>query len=172
MRRVPEPDKEHETDALAATDPVMKGEGFRAGAAPAADTATTGADDPLGDPDELPKGVSEAHIGGYPGPFYTVRWDDRRLLYEARDQSADFEIVELEPTEGDFKNFWRSMNRIGVWDWAPRYAAEDVSDGTGWSVVLEHEGSRLESDGDNAFPLGFEAFLRAVSRLAGGRPFR
>jgi hypothetical protein len=96
------------------------------------------------------------------------------------------EELRLSPSAAQWRRFWRTVDELGVWSWAPRYEAAEplapsaaVRDGVHWSVTLEHRGRRAESSGDSAGPdaadldesAEFTAFLEALSRLLGGRAF-
>lgn len=99
---------------------------------------------------------------------------------------TDHEQVELTPSAAQWARFWRTVEELGVWQWAERYEpgerfepGEVVRDGVHWSVTLESGRRKVQSSGDGAGPDArdldessvFDAFLCAVSRLAGSRPF-
>jgi hypothetical protein len=83
------------------------------------------------------------------------------------------------PTPDSWRAFWAATERAGVRRWRAHYAAEDIVDGTGWSVRIAAGGRLVESSGNNAYPdrFGrehepfmtddFRVFLTAVSELVG-----
>jgi hypothetical protein len=121
----------------------------------------------------------KAFIGGFGGPSYGVRFEDSTLYYDAWDNGEQHEPVEVHPTEADWEAFWRTLDEVGAWDWKEEYETEGVMDGTGWSLEVEYNGRVLETGGSNAYPPDgkmnvskqFSRFLKAVSKLAGGRKY-
>ena len=63
------------------------------------------------------------------------------------------------------------LEMIDVWSWKEKYVKDGVCDGTQWSIELELHGKKLISSGDNAYPLRFKLFCKAIAKLAGGRAF-
>jgi hypothetical protein len=105
--------------------------------------------------------------------------DGRALAYEHL--GGPHHQARVRPTEGRWIEFWAELDRIGVWDWLPRYEAEDFStDGYGWQVSISKGGRMVEAGGYNAFPgadkteRGFSTdwsdFQLALRRLLGGLP--
>jgi hypothetical protein len=129
----------------------------------------------------------EIYHGGFSGPSYGAWWDGEQVVYESFDESySALEQTRLSPSAAQWEMFWRTVDQLRVWDWAPRYEPGErfeprgvVRDGVHWSVTLEHAGRRLESSGDGAGPgaieldesQGFIGLLGALSRLLGGRAF-
>ena len=115
----------------------------------------------------------EASIGGWPGPAYSARGAGATVTYEhlARYGEGEADQVTLEVTEEELVGFWAAVDAAGVWYWAPAYDDPNVLDGTHWAVTLEYAGRRVESQGSNTYPDGFEAVCAALSRLCDGRPF-
>jgi hypothetical protein len=129
----------------------------------------------------------EVYLGSFGGPSYGVWWDGSRLVYESFEPAYDeSQQVLLSPSRAQWERFWRSMNEIGVWQWAARYEPAErfeplgvVRDGTHWSVTLAWAGGKVESSGDTAGPNSrdldesrdFGRFCDAVSRLLGSREF-
>ena len=126
----------------------------------------------------------EISIGGYTGPSYTVRLLGKQLSY------GGFPPLEpsgkgpepppnLRPSPEEWRGFWKAMDQVDVWGWAPRYETPGVCDGTRWSVKMAVGDKRVCSSGDNAYPGGegpqpskmFRQFLAAVRRLLGGVEF-
>jgi hypothetical protein len=134
------------------------------------------------------------YIGGaiFP-PNYFVTLGGDTLTYRVR--SIDSETnkpVEssrtIKPSPEQWREFWRSMDDVGLWHWRPVYEDSRVADGTHWSVEAVHGGKSIRSRGRILFPgvetleaarklpegTGplFEKYLAAVEKLLGGLPFR
>ncbi len=118
--------------------------------------------------------VFRAQIGGFPGPFYEVSWDEALLKW------TDFEKLEtIRPEAIDWQRFWSELDKIKIWEWEQRYDNPHVLDGTSWSVHIEYQGKSLKSSGSNAYPDSkgaapgkvFKKFCRAVSNLVDGKDF-
>jgi hypothetical protein len=89
------------------------------------------------------------------------------------------DTVRIVPTADAWRKFSASADAAGVHRWQPRYMAEGVIDGSGWSLLIADDGRRVESQGSNAFPDRqgrehelemtdeFRAFLAALSELVG-----
>lgn len=72
----------------------------------------------------------------------------------------------LDPPPKRWAEFWLTLERIGVWRWAPRYegSATDVY----CCATLEYNGRRVETVGMNSgFPPNWKKFATAVATLAG-----
>jgi hypothetical protein len=119
--------------------------------------------------------------------FNGVGFEDGHLLYHPKDASDEGTALrsdgwlEVETTPETWRRFWRTLDDLGVWDWAERYEPPDgIRHGTVWQIGIERGERRIVSSGSNAYPGAsghdrtpeFERFCRAVSRLVGGRTFR
>jgi len=129
----------------------------------------------------------EVYLGSFNGLSYGVCWEGRALVYESFEPGYQRrQQLLLSPSHAQWRRFWRSMDQIGVWEWADRYEpgarfepGSVVRDGTHWSLTLAHADSAVESSGDNAGPdtrdldesRVFARFCEAVTRLVGGREF-
>jgi hypothetical protein len=129
----------------------------------------------------------EIFIGSSRGHSYGACWDRPVVIYESF--GPDFEgreQVELAPSRAQWERFWRTMDEIGIWQWAERYEqvspfepTELGSAAAQWSVALAHDGRQVCSSGSGAGPgsadleesAAFDALLEAVSRLLGSRNF-
>ncbi len=122
-------------------------------------------------------------IGGYMGPSYSVELWDGRLLYVRCEYGYRNESVEeITPTRKQWLRFRAELDSIGVARWRRTYRDLGILDGTGWGLEIAYEDVEMLSSGDNAYPesdplsdvpsAAFNRFLKAVSRLAGGRVFR
>jgi hypothetical protein len=129
----------------------------------------------------------EVYVGSFGGPSYGVWWEGSRLIYESfLSGYEERRQLVVSPSEAQWRRFWQTMDRIGVWTWGSRYEpsqrfepVEQVRDGTHWSLTLACGDRSVQSSGDSRGPGSadlddselFGAFTEAVSRLVGGRPF-
>lgn len=127
-----------------------------------------------GVPDEL-----TFSIGGFAvdSRVVEVRGDTVVLRRWRAGDAAD--SVRAVPTSDDWRGFWTVANRVGVGRWRGQYRAEDIVDGTGWSLRLVAGGRVITSTGSNAYPDWrgrehegqmtdeFRAFLAALGELVG-----
>jgi len=44
--------------------------------------------------------------------------------------------IRITPPAKSWKSFWKTCNRIGIWDWREHYEEPGVCDGTGWDVHI------------------------------------
>jgi len=82
-------------------------------------------------------------------------------------QGEVFRSDTLSPSVKQWTEFWREMDKLGVWEWETtlRSAKSAQTDGVAWSLKLAHDGQRVESRGYNAYPDTWPAFLLAIERL-------
>ncbi len=129
----------------------------------------------------------EVYLGSFNGRSYGVSWDGTTLVYESFEPGYQTrQQLLLSPSHAQWSRFWRSMDQLGVWEWAERYEpgarfepGSIVRDGTHWSLTLAHADRAVESSGDNAGPDGRDLdespvlarLFEAVARLVGGRDF-
>jgi hypothetical protein len=81
------------------------------------------------------------------------------------------------PSVAAWKRFWRSVEKLGVWSWDPKYDNFDILDGVAWELSLRYQGKAVRSEGTNAFPgivkdsgeytATYSEFLKALRTLAG-----
>lgn len=109
-------------------------------------------------------------IGGYFGASYSVELENVGVRYRASEQGQGRIDERFDPTDSEWRRFALALEQAGVWEWESDYY-EPATDGTSWSLEISWDGRTITSQGSNAFPASFEAFLAAVSRLAGARPF-
>ncbi|MER3421907.1 MAG: hypothetical protein C4293_00420 [Nitrospiraceae bacterium] len=115
-------------------------------------------------------------IGGFGGPNYGVRWARGKLRYRIDNNPCKLKI---EPSSAEWKKFWYSVGRCGLWNWEARYDNEEVCDGTRGEIDIQIGRRIVRSWGSNAYPGGdslqyspaFRQFLDAVQELLGGRRF-
>jgi len=79
--------------------------------------------------------------------------------------------VKLQPTDAQWKDFRRTLDKCAVWQWQKNYEA-NILDGWGWGLKIQYGDRQLDSGGFNNSPESFEEVLRAAERLAGGKSFR
>ena len=137
--------------------------------------------------------VLRLYIGGaiFP-PNYNVVLDGKTLTYWAQTlDSKTQKPVEasktITPSPERWREFWKSMDEVGLWRWRPRYEDPRLADGTHWSVEADHAGRSVRSQGHNLYPGQetlpgpgeiradsgplFEKYLAAVEKLLGGETF-
>lgn len=131
-----------------------------------------------GPPDELKYSVGGFGVGsagvelrGDTVVLVRMPWDSR--------PGARPDSIRTVPSPQAWRDFWAAAANAGVRRWRPRYRAEDVVDGSGWSLRLLASGSVVESTGSNAYPdrhgleheldvpEEFQAFEAAIEALAG-----
>jgi hypothetical protein len=126
--------------------------------------------------------------GGIFPPNYTVQLRGNSLLYQCHDidrkTNRPIEASKLiTPTATQWRQFWRSMDEVGLWKWRAEYPNPLVMDGCGWSLEVAVAGRSVESSGHNGYPSrggvqlnaaseDFEKYLKAVEALLGGEEFR
>ncbi len=133
------------------------------------------------------------YIGGaiFP-PNYFVTLNGETLTYrvqtydEAAKKSVETTQI-IQPTPDQWREFWKSMDEVGLWNWKPVYEDMRYADGTHWAVEAVHDGRSVKSRGrifypgqetplqpeesrQDAGPL-FEKYIAAVRKLIGDRPF-
>jgi hypothetical protein len=129
----------------------------------------------------------EIYIGSFADTSYGLWWDEDHLIYESfRPGYDDRTQVSVTPSRAQWARFWKTIDKIGVWDWRNHYDAgprfeppEQIRDGTHWSLTLSRSGRGVEAAGDSAAPdaadlddsRSFQLFVQAVSRLIGGHRF-
>lgn len=118
-------------------------------------------------------------IGGYPGPFYTLKLVEGKLIYNQTNIYTSEQAVSLEPSVEEWRAFETKLNQLKIWDWKAFYKCEDVLDGTSWAVDIRYSDKQITSEGSNAYPgseepagsADFRSFLSAVRGLIGGLEF-
>lgn len=117
----------------------------------------------------------DAFIGGFFGPSYAVRSvDGATAVWEGHESGQDGprNAAEVEVGPEGWEAFWEAVEASGAWDWRTDYEASGITDGTSWSVTLEHGGRRVVTSGSNAAPQGFAVLQRALESLVEGRRWR
>ena len=113
--------------------------------------------------------------GGWENP-QTVEWCDGILISRDLFDSSHSSATKVSPSNEDWRQFWRVVDNVKVWEWLPGYDNELVLDGVQWSLKLERHGQKIASNGSNAFPgfagpefpdtCDFAKFLDAIQILA------
>jgi hypothetical protein len=115
-------------------------------------------------------------IGGYMGSSHVVELVAGELRYRRAEHAYKFSAETTHsPSREQWDEFWRALDAIGVWHWAPTYVAAGIVDGTHWNLGLSHAGHVLRSGGSNAYPgdagcspaSAFGQFLAALRTLTG-----
>lgn len=123
-------------------------------------------------------------IGGYFANDYSLTYDGRRLVYTADEHRGPPTEKLIIATSQDWDAFRSEIDAIRIWNWQQAYDNSDICDGVQWEVRMQWGNRKCGIDGSNSYPNEdgtpsqateptetFSRFLRAVSRLAGGRAF-
>src|SRR5436190_21477839 len=78
--------------------------------------------------------------------------------------------VKITPTEDQWKDLRRSLDRCSAWRWKKDYNVL-MMDGWAWKLDLQYSDRRLESEGANNGPRSLDDVLSAFERLTGGKAF-
>jgi hypothetical protein len=145
---------------------------------------------------QLPLAVGRTELwltsGGLGPPRFSVKLEGDTLRYQAEvNDPSKNEVIktdqEIKPTPEQWREFWKSMDEVGLWTWRPNYREPMIFDGHHWGVMAVHGGRSIQSMGANLYPgqtpakTGSEArleispafvkYLAAVRKLIGDRPF-
>jgi hypothetical protein len=104
---------------------------------------------------------------------HRVYWNGRCLVWQRTSAAGDvLDEVELQPSEATWREFWRGLDQLGVWNWEAYYEPEyPTCGGTQWGVWIERGDRLLKSSGRDAWPPRFSDFLSAVRELMENLPF-
>ncbi|MDN7025263.1 hypothetical protein FGU65_10230 [Methanoculleus sp. FWC-SCC1] len=114
--------------------------------------------------------------GGAASPLYVKIHDGTLHCEQPSGDRFSGEVQTLAPDPGAWAAFCDALDRIGVRDWEPEYAApHGCSDVTYWYLRLETDGCVVASCGADAYPPGgsggptepFREFVAAVRRFIG-----
>jgi hypothetical protein len=105
--------------------------------------------------------------------YWRVQLLDDMLVYEHRAGGTVLERRETESSDREWRRFWVSIDRVGVWSWADGFRGAE--DGDRWLLQLARKDRRIQSSGMGAFPPVSDPspsndFLRlcaAMARLVG-----
>ena len=107
-------------------------------------------------------------IGGFSEDYEKIIWKNDKL-YHFFDRSfleEDFII----PSEKDWEDFWRTVDKLKVWSWNKEYNNDDILDGTQWELEIKREGRKKRRIfGSNAYPKPkgtFISFIKALNKLS------
>ena len=123
----------------------------------------------------------EARIGGYPGPYFAIVWDDDHLVWTARGVEFEEQRKVCRPRARSWARFWDLLDEVGAWSW-PQDCGALATDGTTWSIQITRGDQVLRSGGVNAWPGSagiedgetpeFRRVHQGLSKLVGRKPFR
>ena len=75
--------------------------------------------------------------------------------------------------EGEFEKLIIALKKAGVNKWKAKYVAENIKDGTQWSIVIKSSKLNCSIYGSNMYPDNFEKFKKYISKeLLGGSVFQ
>lgn len=117
-------------------------------------------------------------IGGFTGSSFSIENSENGLRYASFDYGYSLNSTEeIVPTVEEWQAFKRALDKIGVWEWEHEYPNPGICDGTSWCVKIRWGNMNVFSHGSNNYPgrdhnsSEFEAFLKAVRKLIGGKDF-
>lgn len=113
-----------------------------------------------------------AGIEGFRGPSYSVELKAGDIRYSAREPGSETTISTIRATPSQWCEFRRSLDDLGMWEWREAYSNPKVLDGTQWDLDIAYADHSLRTQGFNDYPKSFTAYLSAVEKLVGGKPFR
>ena len=81
------------------------------------------------------------------------------------------------PSARQWREFWESIEALGVWRWAPGFESAGPRRGAVWELDLRHGEREVRSSGRDAWPGAptaepspeFRRFLAALASLIDGR---
>ncbi|HEX6909190.1 MAG TPA: hypothetical protein VF142_02295 [Longimicrobium sp.] len=121
-------------------------------------------------------------IGGFAVDVREIELRGDTVVYRRTSWGGPGETVDsvrVVPTADAWRAFWEAADDAGVRRWRTRYLAEDVVDGSGWTLSLVADGLQLHSAGSNAYPdhrgreheleptPAFEGFVAGAGALIG-----
>lgn len=81
---------------------------------------------------------------------------------------------EITVSDKQWLSFRKRLDQANVWKWKSQYIDSDIADGTVWGMEIDFGDKHISSVGSNKYPRKeeFDAYLKAVSELLGGRDFK
>ena len=107
-------------------------------------------------------------IGGYFETTYHLKLKGKELLYgDAKCVLCD--TLELKPVSmpstRHWDDFWRTLDKLNVWEWKNKYIHTGVSSGTQWKINIILGDKQVKCQGNDAYPKDFGNFLKAACIL-------
>lgn len=105
-------------------------------------------------------------MGGYPGPFFTVRLNGPLLhctLKPRLEDAAETYSVAITGNEA-----WQELvGYLATRRWQALFENANILDGTHWSLHFTHkeEGIVIRSSGSNSYPPGYRKMLHLVNKV-------
>ncbi len=105
--------------------------------------------------------LAEGHI--------CIRLNNDKLIYSGIEEKI------IEPTEKDWINFRKYIEKIDIWSWEELYDIYAAEDEFSWELNLEYEDKSIISDGINMAPIievsdkkldGINELINAIEKLA------
>ncbi len=124
-----------------------------------------------------------AHSGGYFSQSNDVRLDGTTLVH-AVSAPGTFEPKQTSiiPAEARWREFRKSLDQLGLWQWPADYFKDGICDGTQWSLDIAYADRALKTYGSNSYPgadgqpvdhpdqsAAFQSYLAALQKLTGNR---
>lgn len=116
---------------------------------------------------------------------FSLKIEDGKTLIILLPYDFDFKFYpnkDIIPSEEEWKDFWKIVDQIGMWNWLEQYSPQynEVWDGYYWNLKIQLGNKKIESSGSNAYPgkqigeivdadmsSSFKMFLEAVEKLTG-----
>jgi hypothetical protein len=92
-------------------------------------------------------------IGGFWGGSYKIKYtSDGKLEYQIMVEGYHLKNSKiLSPSKKQWERFWTQMEKIDIWHWENDYESF-ADDGTQWHIVIDYDGKKIESSGNNRYP--------------------
>ncbi|MDP3065939.1 MAG: hypothetical protein Q8N08_04295 [Methanobacteriaceae archaeon] len=96
------------------------------------------------------------------GEGFNIKLKEETLFY--RPGTYHIHEEQIRPTDSHWKDFWREVEDLGLWDWDREYQL-CCWDGTGWKVKISYNEREIESMGQNHYPDTFLEFMESLEDL-------
>lgn len=111
-------------------------------------------------------------IGGQNGDSYSVEDIKKGILkYSKIDDRGRQSVKRIAYNDTALSAFEQALLNINANGWQAYYANTSTVDGTNWRIKIGTERLNIHSGGRNAYPDGFDEFLKATRDLLGGLSF-
>lgn len=71
----------------------------------------------------------------------------------------------IKPSNEDWAKFLLKLDKLDIWNWDLSYQNHYVLDGNSWHLDIISGSKSIKSNGANAYPENFQAFLEALESL-------
>ena len=103
-------------------------------------------------------------IGGFMGESYKLNLENDELTCTVLEQGYEDKNNSFS-VETKYNTNWDEMiSFLNTRNWKPEYH-KPMMDGTHWELEFESETKTIKSSGSNAYPLGFQKFLKLLNEV-------